>query len=176
MNLVILDRDGVVNFDSDDYIKSPEEWHAIPGSLEAVKRLNDAGYLVALATNQAGPARGKFPREQLGLIFEKMHHELAAIGGHFDYVAMCLHHPNDDCECRKPKPGLLLEIAEKLNADLTQSVFVGDSFKDIEAARAVGARPILVRTGKGERTEQENPEAGVTIYDNLSGFVKDFMS
>lgn len=178
MTFIILDRDGVVNFDSPHYIKSADEWIPIPGSLEAIKRLNDAGVIVAMATNQAGPAQGKFPREQVGLTFEKMHAKLAELSAHIDYVAMCLHHPNEGCECRKPKPGMLLEISDKLSLPLSEAVFVGDSFKDIEAARAVSAKPVLVKTGKGEGTFQSHPELTdeIDVYDDLMSFVSEFLS
>lgn len=178
MQCIILDRDGVINFDSDNYIKSPAEWLAIPGSLEAIKRLNDAGILTAVATNQAGPAKGKFSKEQMALTFEKMHTELAQIGAHIDYTTLCAHHPDDNCPCRKPKPGMLLEIAEQLKIDLTDSYFIGDSYKDIEAARAVSATPILVKTGKGERTLSAHPEltSSIAIYDNLAAAIDGLLS
>ena len=175
---IILDRDGVINQDRDDYIKSVDEFVPVEGSIEAIARLNQAGYLVGIATNQAGPARGKFAREVVGECFEKLHRLLAEQGGHIDYVAMCLHHPNENCDCRKPAPGMLLEIQDQLAIDLTESFFVGDSYKDIECARAVGAKPVLVRTGKGERTLFAHPELeqSVKISDNLASFVDSVIS
>lgn len=175
---IILDRDGVINHDRDDYIKSLDEFVLVEGAIEAIARLNKAGYLVAVATNQAGPARGIFPRELVGECFETLHRQLASVGGHLDYVAMCLHHPAANCDCRKPKPGLLHEIQDQLGIDLTQAVFVGDSYKDIQAAEAVGATPVLVKTGKGERTLSSHPqlESEVKIFDNLTTFVDSIIS
>jgi len=176
---VIVDRDGVINFDSKEYIKTPEEWVPIPGSLEAIAKLNKAGFLVAMATNQAGPAQGKYSLENAVRIFTKMETSLKNLGGHFDYIAQCNHHPKENCECRKPKPGLLFEIEKKLKIDLKNSVFVGDSLKDIEAARAAGVKPVLVLTGSGKKTLESlkslNTENNIDIYEDLSGFVSDFL-
>ncbi|MDF2939935.1 MAG: D,D-heptose 1,7-bisphosphate phosphatase [Gammaproteobacteria bacterium] len=172
MKLIILDRDGVINFDSDDYIKSTEEWQPIPGSLEAMASLHKAGYLVAVATNQSGIARGLFSLAELQAMHQKMQNLLRQCGGKIDALAYCPHGPNDACECRKPKPGLLLNIAKQLGISLENTYFVGDSFKDIEAARAVNATPILVKTGKGERTLAQHPELihEVSVYNDLQEF------
>lgn len=176
MKLVILDRDGVINEDSDDYIKSPDEWVPIPGSLEAVTRLNQAGVRVVVATNQSGLARGLFDIETLGRIHAKMHRRLAAVGGVVEAVFYCPHGPGDGCECRKPRPGLLREIEQRLGVDLRETVCVGDTLRDLEAARAVGARPVLVRSGKGERTLADGRGVeGVAVYDDLAAFAQAFL-
>jgi D-glycero-D-manno-heptose 1,7-bisphosphate phosphatase len=155
MKLVILDRDGVINFDSDQYIKSPDEWKPIPGSLEAIARLNQAGYRVVVATNQSGVGRGLFEMNTLNAIHEKLHKALAQVGGRIDAIFFCPHTNTDACQCRKPKPGLFKEIAARFNADLTGVPAIGDSLRDLQAALAVGAQPILVLTGKGHKTEAD---------------------
>lgn len=153
--LVILDRDGVINEDSDDYIKSVEEWAPLPGSLAAIARLSNAGYRIAIASNQSGLARGLFSLADLLAIHRRLHEAVAAEGGRIEMIAFCPHGPDDGCDCRKPAPGLLTAIATRLGVDLAGVPFVGDSLSDIRAARAVGASPWLVRTGKGERTLQD---------------------
>jgi D-glycero-D-manno-heptose 1,7-bisphosphate phosphatase len=168
---VILDRDGVVNFDSDDYIKRPEEWHPIPGSLEAIARLNAAAYRIGVASNQSGVGRGLFSVETLDAIHAKMHAALAAAGAHIDALAYCPHTPDDACACRKPKPGLLARIGADLGIDVRGVPFVGDSLADIEAARALGALPVLVRTGKGQRTLADaRCPPDVPVFDDLAAF------
>lgn len=152
MPLIILDRDGVINQDSDQFIKSPEEWNPIPGSLEAIARLNHAGFLVAVASNQSGLARGLFDLDALNAIHRKMREQLSRLGGHIDGIFFCPHGPDDGCSCRKPKPGLYQRIGERCAIDLHGVAVIGDSERDLIAAQAVGARPMLVRTGKGERT------------------------
>jgi D-glycero-D-manno-heptose 1,7-bisphosphate phosphatase len=169
MKLIILDRDGVINEDSDDYIKSPEEWRPIPGSLEAIARLTRAGYRIVIATNQSGLARGLFDMETLRHIHDKLRRSVAAAGGRVEEIFFCPHGPGDDCECRKPKPGLLREIAVNLQVDLHGVPAIGDSLRDIQAAQAVGARTILVRTGKGEAAVSLNEGlTGVEIYADLA--------
>jgi D-glycero-D-manno-heptose 1,7-bisphosphate phosphatase len=173
MKLVILDRDGVINEDSDAFIKSPEEWRPIPGSLEAIARLNHAGYHVVLATNQSGVGRGLFEVSALNAIHDRMHRGLAQIGGRVDAIFFCPHGQDANCDCRKPKPGLLREISHRFNVDLEGVPCVGDSLRDLEAAAAVGAAPILVLTGKGERTQAAgNLPAGTTIHQNLAEAVR----
>ncbi|HET7569974.1 MAG TPA: D-glycero-beta-D-manno-heptose 1,7-bisphosphate 7-phosphatase [Gammaproteobacteria bacterium] len=147
---VILDRDGVINHDSPDYIKSADEWRPIAGSLEAIAQFKRAGWRVALATNQAGIARGLFTQAALDGIHERMLAAIRAAGGDIDVLVYCPHRPEDHCDCRKPAPGLLHEIGRRLQIDLHDVPFIGDTLKDIDAARAVGARPLLVRTGQGE--------------------------
>jgi D-glycero-D-manno-heptose 1,7-bisphosphate phosphatase len=152
MKLVILDRDGVINFDSPEYIKSPAEWKPIPGSLEAIARLNHAGYHVVVATNQSGIGRGLFEVAALNAIHEKMHKALGQVGGRIDAIFFCPHGQDAGCTCRKPKPGLLEEIAHRFNTELTGVPCIGDALRDLQAAAQVEAQPILVLTGKGKQT------------------------
>ena len=168
--LVVLDRDGVINKDSDAFIKSPDEWVAIPGSLEAIARLCDAGYTVAVATNQSGIARGYYDEKVLGAIHDKMLAGAREAGGKIDFIAFCPHGPDDGCDCRKPQPGLLKQIAEHYRAPLYDVPVVGDSLRDLQAAAAVGASPMLVLTGKGEKTANDMPEAfrAIPIYADLA--------
>lgn len=152
MKLVILDRDGVINHDSDQYIKSPDEWKPIAGSLAAIARLNQAGYRVVVATNQSGVGRGLFETDTLIAIHDKMVKALAHVGGRIDAIFFCPHTNADNCECRKPKPGMFREIAARFNADLAGVPAIGDSLRDLQAAAAAGAQPMLVLTGKGRKT------------------------
>lgn len=146
--LIILDRDGVINYDSDAYIKSPEEWIPIPGSLEAIAKLNQAGFKIAVATNQSGVGRGLLTETTLMAIHEKMEQALAKEGGHIDAIFYCPHTPDDQCSCRKPKPGLFYAIANHFNCSLANVPAIGDSLRDVEAALQAGCKPILVQTGK----------------------------
>lgn len=172
MRLVILDRDGVINEDSDAYIKSPEEWIPIPGSLEAIARLNRADYRVIVATNQSGIARGLFTLDTLNRIHEKMNRALADIGASLDAVFYCPHGPEDQCACRKPLPGLLHDIERRLNVSLQGVPAIGDSMRDLQAAVTVGAAPILVLTGKGRRTlARLDILAGVPVFEDLAAAV-----
>lgn len=172
MKLIILDRDGVINVDSALYIKSPAEWKPIEGSLEAIARLNQAGYRVVVATNQSGIGRGLFDMDTLNAMHEKMHKSLAAVGGKIDAIFYCPHTADDQCACRKPKPGMFTRIAQVYNQDLKGVPAVGDSLRDLQAASAVGCATMLVRTGKGEKTESEgNLPAGTTVYADLAGAV-----
>jgi len=155
VKLVILDRDGVINRDSDQFIKTPDEWRPLPGSLEAIARMNHAGFRVVIATNQSGVGRGLFEMATLNAIHEKMHRALALVGGHVDAVFFCPHTADALCECRKPKTGMLKEIGVRFGVDLTGVPCIGDSLRDLAAAEAAGAQPILVLTGKGERTLRE---------------------
>jgi D-glycero-D-manno-heptose 1,7-bisphosphate phosphatase len=172
MKLIILDRDGVINEDSDDYIKSPEEFIPLPGSLEAIARLNQAGYRVAIATNQSGIGRGYFDLDTLDRMHAKLRRHLTAVGGQIEAIAYCPHPPEANCDCRKPRPGLLIDIAQRLGIGLGDVPVIGDSLRDLEAARAVGASPILVRTGKGERTLAKGEGlAHIPVYDDLAAAV-----
>jgi D-glycero-D-manno-heptose 1,7-bisphosphate phosphatase len=173
MKLVILDRDGVINHDSDSYIKGPDEWRPIAGSLESIARLNHAGYHVVLATNQSGVGRGLFEVSTLNAIHDKMHRALGQIGGRIDAIFFCPHGQDADCNCRKPKPGLLEEIARRFNVDLKGVPAIGDSLRDLQAFEAVGAAPILVLTGKGEKTSRKGglPE-GTRIFADLADAVR----
>lgn len=186
MKTIILDRDGVINQDSDAYIKSPEEFIPIDGSLEAIARLNQAGYQVLVATNQSGIARGYFTEQILHQMHQKLAHALALVGGKVECIVFCPHGPEDDCQCRKPKPGLIQELIKRYNIDVDNLVVVGDSLRDLQAAVAVGAKPVLVKTGKGEKTlksisgtdADDNTKAlwrNLPVYENLSAFVNDYI-
>lgn len=169
MKLVVLDRDGVINLDSDQYIKSPDEWKPIAGSLEAIARFTQAGFHVVVATNQSGMGRGLFDMATLNAMHEKMHKAVSEMGGRIDAVFFCPHAQDAGCACRKPKPGMLLEIAERFNISLADVPAIGDSLRDLQAARAAGARPILVLTGKGEQTLKAGglPE-GTEVHPDLA--------
>ena len=174
MKLIVLDRDGVINHDSDDYIKSPDEWEPIDGSLEAIARLNHDGYIVAVASNQSGLARGHFGIESLTAMHNKMEEMLAKLGGRVDAIFYCPHGPSDGCDCRKPKPGLLLQIGQRFNVPLKEVVFIGDSVSDIDTAINANAKAILVRTGKGIKAEkilQVENKTSVPVYDDLASAV-----
>ena len=177
MRLIILDRDGVINQDSDDFIKSPQEWQPIPGSLEAIARLSRADYRVVVATNQSGVARGLFDLETLMAIHDKMHRLVAEAGGHIEAVFYCPHGPDDGCDCRKPRPGMFCDISRRLMVDLDGVPAVGDSLRDLQAARAAGATPLLVRTGKGRRT-LARPETvtGIDVFDDLAAVVDQLLA
>lgn len=168
--LIILDRDGVINEDSVEFIKSPAEWVAIPGSLEAIAKLNAANLKVVVATNQSGVARGYYSLATLEKIHQKMIAELAAVGGHFDGIFFCPHGPNDGCECRKPKPGLFLQIAEQFPTSFQNALAVGDSLRDIQAAQAVHCKAVLVKTGKGI-IEQNKVSPDILVFANLAAVV-----
>ena len=174
MKLIILDRDGVINYDSDQFIKSPDEWKPIPGSLEAIARLNQWGWRVVVASNQSGIGRGLFGMDTLNAINEKMVKSLAQVGGRLDAIFFCPHAANSTCTCRKPKPGLFYQIAERFNVDLTGVPAVGDSLRDLLAGAAVGCKPYLVLTGKGQKTREDPalPE-GTLIYPDLATVVAD---
>lgn len=176
--LVILDRDGVINHDSDLYITSAEEWVPIPGSLEAIARLNHAGYRILVATNQSGLSRGLFSIEELNSMHRKMRRELSIHGAQIEAIFFCPHGPEAQCKCRKPLPGLLEDIARRLPVDLTDVPLIGDSIGDIRAAKAVGAHPILVRTGKGGYTAAYHGEEleGISIYADLSAATDSLLS
>ena len=152
MKLVILDRDGTINHDSDQYIKSPAEWKPIPGSMEAIARLTQRGWRCVVATNQSGIARGLFDMATLNAIHTEMHRAVAQAGGRIDAIFFCPHAADSNCECRKPKPGLLREIASRFDIELKGVPMIGDSLRDVEAAAAAGAQPYLVLTGKGRQT------------------------
>jgi len=167
--LIVLDRDGVINQDSDQFIKTPEEWRVVPGSLEAIARLNHAGYRVVVATNQSGIGRGLFDMAMLNTIHEKMHKALAHVGARLDAVFFCPHTADARCDCRKPKPGMLAEIGRRFNMELTGVPCVGDSLRDLQAAEAAGAQPILVLTGKGEKTLRDgNFPRNTVIFPDLA--------
>src|SRR5262245_11141975 len=172
MKLVILDRDGVINHDSDSYIKSPEEWKPLRGSLEAVAKLTQSGYHVVVATNQSGIGRGLFDMSTLNAIHDRMHRAVSQAGGRIDAVFYCPHSQEANCGCRKPKPGLLEEIGRRFNTDLGDVPFIGDGLRDLQAAAAVGAHPILVLTGKGRKTQRDGGlPAQTKVYADLTAAV-----
>lgn len=175
--LVILDRDGVINADSDQFIKSTDEWVPLPGSLEAIGRLNQASYRVVVATNQSGVGRGLFDMATLGAMHTKMSKLAVAAGGRIDAVFFCPHTAQDHCECRKPQPGMLKMIAERFEIAPADTPVVGDSLRDLQAGAALGFRTHLVRSGKGEKTLAAGglPE-GTTIHDDLRSFALDFLA
>jgi D-glycero-D-manno-heptose 1,7-bisphosphate phosphatase len=173
MKIVILDRDGVINQDSDAFIKNPDEWKPIPGSLEAIAKLNHSGYRVVVASNQSGIGRGLLDMAALNAINDKMYKALAQMGGRIDALFYCPHPAEANCDCRKPKPGLLQDIAHRFNTDLTGVPSIGDSLRDLQASAAVGAQPILVLTGKGRKTQAAGglPE-GTRVYEDLAAAVR----
>lgn len=172
MQLIILDRDGVINEDSDEYIKSPQEWKPIRGSLEAIARLHRAGWRVVVATNQSGIARKLFDLDTLARIHETMHRRAIESGGLIDAVFFCPHGPDEGCSCRKPLPGMFHDIAARLHIDLYGVPAIGDSLRDIQAAQAAGATPLLVKTGKGFGTvSHPDFSASVPVFNDLYGAV-----
>ena len=177
--LIILDRDGVINRDSDDFIKSPEEWHPIPGSLEAISRLCQAEYKVVIISNQSGIARGLLTFNTLNRIHQKMLEQLHGLGGEINAIFFCPHGPDDGCICRKPLPGLFNELQQRLECDLNGVDAIGDSLRDLQASKAAMANPVLVRTGKGVDTETElakepTKEAlgDIPVFDDLAAYVE----
>ena len=169
MKLVVLDRDGVVNFDSDQYIKSPAEWRPIPGSIEAIARLNQHGYRIAVATNQSGIGRGLFDMATLNAINDKMMELVFRQGGRIDALFFCPHTATEECACRKPRTGMYEEIAARFHTELKGVPMVGDSLKDLQAAESVGAQPILVLTGKGKGTREDGGMPKKTlVFEDLA--------
>ena len=176
MQLIILDRDGVINFDSDQFIKNPEEWKPIPGSLEAIARLNQAGYRAVVATNQSGIGRGLFDMQMLNAIHDKMHKACAMVGARIEAVFYCPHTADSHCQCRKPRTGMLEEIAARYNIGLAGVPAVGDSLRDLQSAATMGAQPYLVLTGKGFRTQAAGglPE-GTQVFASLSALAAELV-
>jgi len=173
MKLVILDRDGVVNYDSEEFIKHPDEWRPIPGSLEAIAQLTQSGWRVVVASNQSGIGRGLLDMATLNAIHSKMHKAVGQAGGRIEAVFYCPDTDASHSPCRKPNPGMFLAIAERFNAALERVPAVGDSLRDLQAAAAVGARPILVLTGKGEKTHAAgNLPKGTEIYPDLAAVAR----
>jgi len=175
-NYVLIDRDGVINYDSEHFIKSPEEWKPIEGSLEAIAILNKHGYHVVVITNQSGLARGLLDESMLEKIHAKMCQLAAEKGGKIDAIYVCPHGPSSDCVCRKPKPGLLEFFAKDKNTSLNGIAFIGDALRDIQAAQAAGASPILVKTGKGQQTLIDNPNLNIPVFENLYEAAKHIIS
>jgi D-glycero-D-manno-heptose 1,7-bisphosphate phosphatase len=169
VKLIILDRDGVINYEREQFIKSPDEWRPIPGSLEAIARLNHAGFRVVVATNQSGLGRRLLDTATLISIHEKLHKALAQVGGRIDAVFFCPHTADANCDCRKPKPGMLADIGQRFGVELTGVPCIGDSLRDLQAAEACGAQPILVLTGKGEKTLRDgNFPKNTIIFPDLA--------
>ncbi len=176
MKLVILDRDGVINYDSPSYIKSPDEWKPIPRSLDAIARLTQADYRVVVATNQSGVGRGLFEMATLNAIHDKMHRAVGQAGGRIDAVFYCPHAMEANCGCRKPKPGLLEDISRRFNIDLKDVPCIGDALRDLQAAAVVGALPILVLTGKGAQTQRDGAlPPNTRVYADLADAVRSFI-
>ena len=180
MKLIILDRDGTINEDRDDYVKSPDEWVPIPGALEAIARLNHAGWHTVVATNQSGLGRGTFDMSTLNAMHVKMNQMLAKQGGRIDAVFFCPHAPVDACRCRKPMPGLFEQIGERFGVDLKNVPVVGDTLRDLQAGVAVGCQPHLVRTGKAAQLDDTQiallcgQVEGTQVHDDLTAFA-DFL-
>ena len=168
MKLLILDRDGVINYDSDAYIKNLDEWIPLPGAVEAIARLSRAGWTVAVATNQSGLARGYYDQTALDAMHARLRQLVAEQGGELGLIVHCPHGPDDGCDCRKPKPGMLRQIAAHYGVSLAGVWFVGDSSGDLNAALAVGCQPVLVKTGKGLLTLAQPLPAGTLVFDDLA--------
>lgn len=168
--LLILDRDGVINRDSPEFVKNAAEFEPLPGSIDAIARLSRAGFTVTVASNQSGLARGLFDRRALRSMHRKLRRLVAAAGGRIDRIVVCPHGPDGGCACRKPAPGLLLRLARHYGVSLAGTPAIGDSLRDLEAAQAAGATPVLVRTGNGRRTEAALPGTlrGVRVFDDLA--------
>ncbi len=171
MRLVVLDRDGVINRDSREFVKTADEWQPLPGSIEAIGSLSQAGFTVAVASNQSGLARGLVDRNALRAMHRKLRRLVSAEGGTVDRIVVCPHSPNDGCSCRKPAPGLLRRLGRHYGIEMANVPVVGDSLRDLQAAAAAGARPILVLTGNGIETRRSlaGSLAGVEVYDDLAG-------
>ncbi|WP_227369262.1 D-glycero-beta-D-manno-heptose 1,7-bisphosphate 7-phosphatase [Halomonas sp. M20] len=175
--LIILDRDGVINEDSDCYIKSLEEWKPYPKAIDAIARLTKQGWTIAIATNQSGIARGYFTEHTLSQIHEAMRCQVESAGGHIAQIAYCPHGPQDGCSCRKPQPGLLEQIRCSLGMEnLHAAWLVGDSLRDIQAGAAMGCQLVLVRTGKGMIAQEKELPTGTQVYDDLEKFANFLLS
>lgn len=175
MKLIILDRDGVINYDSDAYIKTVDEWQPLPGAIDAIARLHHAGWTVAVATNQSGLARGYYDEATLHAMHDKLRGLLAEQGADIGLIAFCPHVPDDGCDCRKPQPGMLLQIAEHYQTGLDGVWFVGDSLRDLQAAVTVGAQPVLVKTGKGSQIATGQLPLGTLEFVDLAAVVDELL-
>ncbi|ASP18444.1 D-glycero-beta-D-manno-heptose 1,7-bisphosphate 7-phosphatase [Neisseria sp. 23W00296] len=178
MKLIILDRDGVINRDRDDFVKSADEWVPLEGSMDAIAFLTQAGYTVAVATNQSGIGRGLFTMQQLNEMHAKMHKLVRQAGGEIDGIWFCPHTAAADCNCRKPKSGMVEDIIDRFNAKAADVYMVGDSLRDLQAVAGAGGRPVLVLSGKGKKTlaghAGELPQ-GTQIFDDLAAFAQYLM-
>jgi D-glycero-D-manno-heptose 1,7-bisphosphate phosphatase len=175
IKLILLDRDGVINEDSPDYIKSSQEWRPIQGSLTAIAKLNKANFKVAIISNQSGLARGYFDQEALDAIHNRLSLELAEVGGRIDKIYYCPHHPQEGCSCRKPQPGLLQQAFADFDVEPIQTILIGDSYSDLQAAANAGCYSVLVKTGNGLKTLLGNPKMDVPTYPNLSSAVQNLI-
>ncbi|MCP8462499.1 D-glycero-beta-D-manno-heptose 1,7-bisphosphate 7-phosphatase [Pseudomonas sp. ZM23] len=176
MKLLILDRDGVINQDSDAYIKSLDEWIPIPGAIAAIAQLSKAGWTLAVATNQSGISRGYYDLATLDSMHARLRELVAEQGGELGLIVFCPHGPDEGCDCRKPKPGMLRQIAQHYGVDLHGTWFVGDSRGDLDAALAVDCQPVLVKTGKGERTLTQQLPEGTLVFDDLAAVAAHLLS
>ena len=169
MKIILLDRDGVINQDSDKFVKSIDEFILIPGSVDAIANLSQAGFKVVVCTNQSGLGRGLFTMEALNEMHEKLHQSVEQAGGEVDVIMFCPHTAEANCLCRKPKPGMILDICERFNVeDISQVAMIGDSIRDLQAIDNVGGIPILVKTGNGKKTlAKETLPAGTLVFDDL---------
>ena len=172
IKLIALDRDGVINQDSPSYIKSPDEWEAIPGSLEAIAKLNQSGYKVIVVTNQSGIARGYYDLETLDAIHKKMLDQVTKAGGHIEQIFFCPHGPQDNCDCRKPKPGMLLQAAKKFKISPQEILMIGDSIRDIEAAKNCGATALFIASKEKPKDLQTAIDMEMPVYNNLPGAIE----
>lgn len=173
---VVLDRDGVINHESDDFIKTPDEWIPLQGSLDAIATLCRGGFRISVATNQSGVGRGLYTLEVLAEIHQKMLRSINDAGGTIDEIFFCPHLPDAGCSCRKPQPGMLYQAAEAFGCDPASMTVIGDSMRDLEAAAAVGAASILVRTGYGRRTETLLADDGATpVFDDLAAAARELI-
>ena len=174
MKLLILDRDGTLNRSRDDYVASPEEWEPLPGALEAVARLNQEGWRLVLAPNQSGIGRGLFDMAALNAIHAKMNRALAAVGGRIEAVFFCPHAPEDDCDCRKPAPGMFRQISQRLGVPPAQMLAAGDSVRDAQAAHAAGCQPHLILTGQSAMHRNDSLPIGLPpgtqVHADLAAF------
>jgi len=177
IKLIVLDRDGVINEDLDQPVASVNDWSPIPGSLEAIARLYQNGWSVAVATNQSGIGRGLMTLGNLHEVHQRLHEQVNQVGGKIDVIAFCPHTDSDDCACRKPAPGMLYTISERLGADLSNVVMVGDSLRDAQTAMAAAAKPIIVRTGKGQKTlDSHKGLEHIPAFDDLASYVDDLLT
>ncbi|PHS72724.1 MAG: D-glycero-beta-D-manno-heptose-1,7-bisphosphate 7-phosphatase [Cycloclasticus sp.] len=173
---IILDRDGVINLDSDEYVKTIDEWIPIESSIEAIALLHKSGYRVFVATNQSGISRGYYSVETLKAMHQKMLGLVDLAGGFITDIAFCPHSPDDNCDCRKPKAGLLTSLADTNDIALNQSIVIGDSLRDLDSAILVGAKPMLVLTGNGKKTQHDNPNLNLPTFENLYDAVKSILT
>ena len=177
--IVLLDRDGIINEDSPNYIKSVDEFIFLPGSIDAIVRLTKAGYQIGVATNQSGVSRGYYDERMLAAIHEKMLTQIRAAGGNIEAIEYCPHRPEEGCLCRKPKPGMLYTLAKRLNCSLTDVPFIGDKISDLDAALAAGAKPVMVVSSWTDKDTMRLSYSHVPVFDSLAlcveGLLADYL-